>query len=175
MRTQYLAASTNPLLPDGTFIVELLIFIVVLIIMWRAILPPILKALQERADRVTKTAEQRQEATDKLAAAEARYEEALKDARKEAGDIRGEARVEGQQTLDEVRTQANTEVAAIRRRADEELAEQRERAMRELHGHIGELGVALAGRIVGEDVSGSGRQAETVTTFLDGITAKGEA
>ncbi|HEX5401080.1 MAG TPA: F0F1 ATP synthase subunit B [Pseudonocardiaceae bacterium] len=170
-----LAAPANPLLPNGTFFAELIIFVVVLIIMWRFIVPPIVKALQDRADRVAETAKERQEATEKLAEADARYDAALTDARRKAGDIRAEARAEGQRVLSGLRTQATEEADGIRARSEADMAEQRERALRELQGHIGPLSTALAGRVIGTDLAATGRQAETVAAFLDGLSAKGDA
>jgi F-type H+-transporting ATPase subunit b len=174
MSTTNLAQANNPLLPNGTFFVELIIFVIVLIVMWRFIVPPIVKALQDRADRVAKTAQERQDATERLAAADARYEEALTAARREAGEIRAEARTEGQQVIEELRGRASGEVDGIRQRTEAELAEQRERALRELQGHIGSLSTALAGRVVGVDLPADGRQAETVAAFLDGLGTRGQ-
>jgi F-type H+-transporting ATPase subunit b len=94
MRTTNLAAAANPLLPNGTFFVELIIFGIVLFVMWRFVVPPITRAMQERADRVARTAQEQEAAAAKLAEAEARYEAALADARKQAGEIRAEARAE---------------------------------------------------------------------------------
>jgi F-type H+-transporting ATPase subunit b len=168
-------ASTNPLLPNGTFFVELIIFVIVLFVMWRFIVPPIVKAMQDRADRVAKTAQERHEATQKLAEAEARYEEALKEARTKAGDIRAEARAEGQKVIDELRAQVEQEVGAVRTRTEAELATQRETALRELQGHIGPLSVTLASRVVGADVSADGGQSRTVAAFLEGLTTRGDA
>jgi F-type H+-transporting ATPase subunit b len=174
MSTTDLAAANNPLLPNGTFFVELIIFVIVLFVMWRFIVPPITKALQDRADRVARTAQERQEATDKLAAAEARFEEALTAARREAGDIRAEARAEGQRVIDELRGQAGEEADNARRRTEADLAEQRERALRELQGHIGSLSTTLAGRVVGVELPADRRQAETVAAFLDGLGTRGQ-
>ncbi|HEY3609219.1 MAG TPA: F0F1 ATP synthase subunit B [Pseudonocardiaceae bacterium] len=154
MHTTDLAAG-NLLIPNGTFIAELIIFAIVLFIMWRFVVPPIVKAMQDRADRVATTAKEQEAATAKLAEAEARYDTALADARKQAGDIRAEARAEGQRTLNELRGQATEQADGIRERGDAELAAQRERALRELHGHVNELSTALAGRIVGTELASS--------------------
>lgn len=156
MLTTNLAAA-NPLLPNGTFFVELIIFVIVLVIMWRFIVPPIVKAMQDRADRVAKTAQERHEAARKLSEANARYDSALADARKEAGDIRAEARAEGQRNLDELRERIGGEVAAVRRDAEAELAQQRERAQRELQNEVGSLSVTLASRVVGTDLSAAAK------------------
>ena len=65
MHTTDLAAG-NLLIPNGTFIVELIIFAIVLVIMWRFVVPPIVKALQDRADRVARTASEREQARSAL-------------------------------------------------------------------------------------------------------------
>jgi len=174
MHTTDLAAG-NLLIPNGTFIVELIIFAIVLVIMWRFVVPPVVKALQDRADRVARTASERDEATAKLAEAEARYESALSDARKMAGDIRGEARAEGQRVLAELRDQASEQADAVRRRGEAEMAAQRERALRELQGHIGDLSTILAGRVVGAELPTNGRHAETVAAFLGGLSKREDA
>jgi F-type H+-transporting ATPase subunit b len=173
--TNLAAAPNNPLLPNGTFFVELIIFVIVLWIMWRFIVPPVVKAMQDRADRVALTAKQRQEAIDKLAEADARYRGSLAEARKQAGDIRDEARIDGQRVLDELRAQATEQADAIRARSKADLAAQREVVLRELHGHIGELSTALADRVVGAPLPANGRHAETVAAFLDGLTVGGGA
>jgi F-type H+-transporting ATPase subunit b len=172
--TNLAAAASNPLLPNGTFFAELIIFVIVLVVMWRFVVPPIAQVLRERSERLAKTAEERQEAMRKLADADKRYNDALADARRKAGDIRGEARVEGQHTVDELRTQVQTEVDATRQRTEADLAEQRQRALRELQGDIGSLSTALAGRIVGADLPSGGRQSATVAAFLDGLATRGD-
>lgn len=170
MHTTDLAAG-NLLIPNGTFIIELIIFAIVLFVMWRYVVPPVVKALQDRADRVARTAKEQQEAAEKLAAAESRYAGALTAARREASEIRAEARAEGQQVLNELRTRTDDEVSAIQQRSQAELAEQRERALRELRGDIGSLSTALAGRVIGVELPADSRHAETVAAFLDGLTA----
>jgi F-type H+-transporting ATPase subunit b len=146
-------ASTIFLIPNGTFIIELIIFVIVLLVLGWYVAPAIGKALRERDEMIKREAEESQQATEKLAAAEQRFAEALAEARAESGRIKDTARAEGQRTLDELREQASTEVSAIKRRGDEELAAQREQALRELQPHVSELGTTLAGRVIGEDLA----------------------
>jgi F-type H+-transporting ATPase subunit b len=156
MHTTDLAAG-NLLIPNGTFIVELIIFAIVLFVMWRFVVPPIVRAMEERSERVARTAQERQEAATKLAEAQSRYENALRDARREAGEIRGEARAEGARLIEELRERTNTEVGGIQRTAEAELAQQRERALRELQGDINPLSVTLASRVVGANLSATAK------------------
>ncbi len=48
-------AGENFLLPNGTFFAELLIFVTVLGVIWRFVIPPINRAMEEREARVAKT------------------------------------------------------------------------------------------------------------------------
>jgi F-type H+-transporting ATPase subunit b len=145
--------SENYLLPNGTFIVETIIFLVVLWIFFRFIVPPIRQALADRDEMVRKSAEDARAAEEKFRLAEERYQQALAEARTEATNIRDTSRAEGQKILDEFRSRTSAEVAELRQRAAEELAAERDRVMGELEPKVRELGSALAGRIVGEDVT----------------------
>jgi F-type H+-transporting ATPase subunit b len=146
-------ASSIFLIPNGTFFVELIIFVIVLVVLGWYVAPAIGKALADRDEMVKRAAEESQTADEKFKAAQQRYAKALADARAEAGRIRETARTDGQHTLDELRTQASDEASALMHRASEELAAQREQALRELQPHVRELAATLAGRVVGEDVS----------------------
>lgn len=166
MKTTDMAAGNNILLPNATIIVELVIFLIVLLVMWRFIVPPILKAMQDRDDMVRRQAEESQQANEKLTAAEQRYQEALSEARAKSAHIRDDARAEGQQYLDGLRSQAQAEVAGIAQRAAEELAAQRARALEDLRPQVGELAVTLASRVLGEELPANLAQSPTVAGYL---------
>lgn len=155
MSTTILAAEEkeNFLLPNGTFWVEAAIFAVVLFVMWRFVVPPVRDAMAQRREMIQRGLDEGRAADEKFRQAEERYEQALAEARSEAARIRDTARAEGQKNLDELRGQAGAEVARLRQRASEELARQREQVIGELQPHVRELAVALAGRVVGENVT----------------------
>lgn len=159
-------ASSNIILPNGTFIVELIIFVIVLLVLGWYVAPAVSKVLRERQEMVDREAEESRLADEKLTAAEKRYHEALAEARAESSSIREAARADGQQTLDGLRSQAQAEAALISQRGAEELAAQRTQAVRELRPHIGELAVTLAGRVVGGEVVNGKRQEATISRFL---------
>ncbi|HWC83295.1 MAG TPA: F0F1 ATP synthase subunit B [Pseudonocardiaceae bacterium] len=159
------AATNNFLIPNGTFFVELIIFVIVLLVLGWYVGPAIGKALRDRQEMVDRQIKESQQAAEKLAAAEKRYAEALHEARAESGRIRETARSEGQKVSEELRGQAHAEAEQIAQRGAAELAAQREQAVRELQGHVGELSVTLAGRVVGEDLPEELRTT-TVRRFL---------
>lgn len=167
-----LAASNNFLLPNGTFIAEVVAFFLILGVIWRYILPYIQKALRERQEMIRKQAEDADEARRKLAEAEQRYQEALNEARTEAAQIRENARAEAQRTLEDLRTQAVEERTRILNRGEEMLASQRSSIVRELRGEIGALAVELAEKIVDERLADDARVSATVDSFLAGLEAQ---
>jgi ATP synthase F0 subunit b len=155
------------LIPNATFFVELLIFLVVLGVIWRYVVPPVKRAIGERQEMVRRQIQESQQASKRLAEAQARYSAALAEARVEAAKIREAARADAQEIKDEMRQQAEQEVARIRERGAEQLATQREQVVRELRSELGKLAVTLAGRIIGESMADDARRAGTVDRFLD--------
>lgn len=162
------------LIPNGTFWVELLIFLVVFGVIWRYVVPPVKRAMTERQDMVRRQIEESRETRERLDAADAKYRELLGEARTEAAKIRDEARAEAGKIKADLREQAEREVAQIRQRGEEQLASQREQVMRQLRNEIGQLSVSLASRIVGESMEDEARRRGTVDRFiaeLDGMSA----
>ena len=159
------------LIPNATFIVELVIFLLVLGVLWRYAVPPVKRAMDERREMVRRQIEESQQASKRLAEAEERYSQALAEARVEAAKIRETARADAQDLKDEIRQQTEQEVARIRERGEEQLAHQRDQIVREMRGELGKLAVTLAGRIVGESVEDDARRAGTVDRFLDELQA----
>jgi F-type H+-transporting ATPase subunit b len=155
------------LIPNATFFVELVIFLIVLGVIWRYVVPPVKRAMNERQEMIRRQIKESEQTSERLAQAQARYSEALAQARVEAAKIRESARADAQQIKDELREQAEQEVARIRERGAEQLATQREQVVRELRGELGALAVTLAGRIIGESVADESRRAGTVDRFLD--------
>lgn len=165
-------ASSNILLPNGTFFVELIIFLIVLFIVGRFVYPPLRDAIAKREEMVRKTTEDAADATKKLAAAQESFEQELSKARTESGRVRDEARAEGTKVLNEFREQAHQEINLVQQRGAEELAAQRTQAVRELRGHVGEFANTLASRVVGTQLVAS---SATTARFFDELDADGEA
>lgn len=170
MTTEVVAAgSNNFLLPNFTIVIEFVIFLAVLFVFYRFIVPPLTKAMRERDEMAKQQAENRANAVRRLREAEERYDKALVEARAEASAIRDEARADAQRLREEMRSETEREVAEIRRRGEQEIAAQRERAVGDLRPDLGALSTQLAGRILGTPMGEGGPQAETVRRFLAGL------
>lgn len=168
MRTTVLAAeSNNFLLPNGTFIAELVAFVIILYVLWKYVVPPLSKSLQERQEIVRKQVQDAEDSARRLQEAEERFNQALAEARTEAAKIRDGARADGERIRLELREQANAEVERIRQRGEEQLSTQREQVVRQLRGELGGLAVQLAERLIGRELSDDDGKRSTVDRFLE--------
>ncbi|HZC70862.1 MAG TPA: F0F1 ATP synthase subunit B [Jatrophihabitans sp.] len=171
----HVVASGNFLVPNATFIAELVAFLLILGILGKYVLPYIQKATRERQEMIAKQVADSEEAQAKLAEAERSYQNALNEARTEAAQIRENARAEAQRTVEELRAQAVEEQSRIVARGEEQLAAQRSAIVRELRAEIGTLAVELSEKIVNERLSDETQVSATVDAFLAGLEAKDKA
>src|ERR1700735_2406762 len=105
-------AEGNFLLPNGTFFVVLIIFLIVLGVIGTFVVPPISKVLKERENMVTKTAADNKKSAEQFAAAREDYEKAMSEARVTASAARDQARAEGRTLLEEQRARAEEQVSS---------------------------------------------------------------
>ncbi|MGH8961662.1 MAG: F0F1 ATP synthase subunit B [Jatrophihabitantaceae bacterium] len=164
--SKHVIASGNFLLPNATFIAELIAFLLILAIIGRYIVPPVQRAMRERQEMIRKQVEDADEARAKLAEAEAAYQKALHEARAAAAQIRENARSEAQRTIEELRTQAQEESARIVARGEEQLNTQRAAVVRELRAELGSLAVELSEKIVDQRLADDANVQATVDAFL---------
>ena len=172
---QHVVASGNFLVPDATFIAELVAFLIILGILGKYVLPPINKAMRDRQAMIKKQVEDAEAAQAQLAEAEKAYQSALNEARTEAAQIRENARAEAQRTVEELRTAAQEEQARIVARGEEQLAAQRSAIVRELRTEIGTLAVELAKKIVSQRLADDAQVSATVDAFLAGLESQDAA
>lgn len=145
--------TSNFLIPNGTFFFVLAIFLIVLGVIAKFVVPPIQEVLGERERMVAKTTEDNRKAADQEAAADADYRKELAAGRSEAAAIRDEARAEGRSVVDEKRAQANDEVAGAVQVANEELKLSSDAIAGDLRASVETLSATLASRVLGVDVS----------------------
>jgi F-type H+-transporting ATPase subunit b len=145
--------TSNFLIPNGTFFFVLAIFLIVLGVIGKFVVPPVQKVLGERERMIAKTAEDNRRAVEQEAAAEADYRNELAAARAESTAIRDEVRAEGRSALDQMRAQANDEVSGVVQEANEELKLASDAISDDLRSSVDSLSTTLAGRVLGVDVA----------------------
>ncbi len=73
--------TSNFLIPNGTFFVVLLIFLIMLGVIAKWVVPPVSKVLAEREAMLAKTAADNRKSAEQVAAAQADYDKAMAGAR----------------------------------------------------------------------------------------------
>lgn len=159
-------AAENFLVPNATFVVELLVFVVILVALGKYVLPIINGALEKRQQAIRRQFEEAEEAKTKAEAAEHEYRSQLVQARHEAARIREEAREEGASIIAEMREQAQTESARILKHAQLQIDAERQQVVQQLRTQVGTMATTLAGRIVGESLEDDARRNRTVERFI---------
>ena len=156
-------AEGNFLLPNGTFFVVLLIFLIVLGVIGTFVVPPIMRVLNEREKMVTKTQADNKKSAEQFAAAREDYEKAMSEARVKASAARDDARAEGRKVLDEMRSRADEQVSSTLQDASEQLKQEGDAVAADLLSRVDSMSTTLASRILGVEVTtavtatGSGR------------------
>ncbi len=161
--------TTNPIIPNGTFIVELIAFFLILWFLYRKVVPLISSSMEKRQELIRSQIDDSKAAKERLEAAEAEYKQALADTRTDAARIREEARVQGQQIIEEMRATAKEEAARITAANQARLETEHQLLLVQLRSEVGELAVELASRIIGHELSGDARQRQLVDDFINDL------
>jgi F-type H+-transporting ATPase subunit b len=159
-------ASGNFLIPDATFLAEIVAFLLILAFMWKYVVPPLQKNLAARQDVIRQQLEDARLAAERLSAAETDYAAALAEARTEAARTREDARRIRQEIIDTAKDEARAAAEEVTRLAEERLQVQHRQVLAELRSEVGQLAIELAGRIVGESLTDEGLQHRIVDRFL---------
>jgi F-type H+-transporting ATPase subunit b len=158
--------ASNFLVPNATFIVEVIAFLIILGLLAKFILPPINRAMTNRQEAIRQQFADLDRAKDEANSAKDEFESQIADARKEAARIREEAREQGAAIIAEMREQAQTEAARIVEHGKSQIEAERQQAVASLRAEVGSLATGLAGRIVGESLDDDARQSRVVERFL---------
>lgn len=153
-----LVAASNFLVPNGTFFVELAAFLIVVAVIWRYILPPINKIVEERQSIIRQGLADAEEAKRRSTEAEEEYKRIVSEARTQARAVVEEANKMAEQTRSERRQQAESEYERIVGSAQAEIDAQTRRAQEQLRQQTADLAVAVAEKILGEGIDRSAQE-----------------
>jgi F-type H+-transporting ATPase subunit b len=146
----YLAAEAGVITINGTVIVELVTFLIMLAILARYVYPEIVKLAEARQRQI---AEQLKEAEEARTAAEQRLKEAeekLNDARKTAQGVIEAAAKSAEQLRQEMRQKAEEESKRTVEAARKEIEAERDQAVRSVRNEVASLVVAATEKVIGE-------------------------
>src|SRR5947209_19793388 len=95
----------NFLLPNGTFIFEWIVFVLILIFLARKVIPRISALIEKRQETIRQQLEDAKNAREEAEKARQEYQDALAENRREITRLREEAQAERGQVLEEARAE----------------------------------------------------------------------
>jgi F-type H+-transporting ATPase subunit b len=146
------------LLPNGTFFIELVTMVVILLLMTKYILPPLNKALEARQEKIRESLAAADEAKAEAAAAGDERAHLLTAARDQAREIVAAAQATSDQVRSEAVGRGQAEYDRIIANANSEVDTARQRAIDEASARIGTVVFELVNQIVGREVDETSHQ-----------------
>ena len=140
------------LIPNGTFVVEVLVVLVILYLMTKYILPPLNRAMEGRQEKIRQSLASAEEARAEAASAGDERARLLGEARDQARVIVENAQATSDQIKAEAGGRAQVEYDRILANAHSEVAGARQRAVDEASARVGEIVFELVTKIVGREV-----------------------
>lgn len=149
----------NFLVPNATFLFELIAFGIILWVLWKFVIPVVTQAASEREEKLRAQREEAAQAKSSAQSTESELNALMAEARANASRIREEARQKGARIIAEHREQAKADADRLSRAAHEEIEAERSQALAQLMEEVDSISRELAGRIIGEAVeNGNGRK-----------------
>jgi F-type H+-transporting ATPase subunit b len=144
--------ASNFLVPNGTLIVEIIAFLIVLgVIAWKVV-PVLNKALEDRQSQIRASLEAAEAARAEADARRREREQILEEARAQAREIVAQANATAERLREEAQRRAQEEHDRIVASAGQEIAQARQRAIDEVSAQVGALVLAVARQVVGREV-----------------------
>jgi F-type H+-transporting ATPase subunit b len=143
---------SNFLVPNGTLIVELIAFVIVLWVLARYFLPFLSQTMTSRQAAITASLQAAEDAKQEASAAEDERRLALEEARNRAREIVDQASRSAEQVRADAAAQAQAEHDRILASAATELDLARQRAFDEATASVGELVLDVVERVIGREI-----------------------
>lgn len=138
---------------NATLFAQLIVFFILAWVTMQFVWPPIVKALDERAQKIADGLAAADKAKTDLANAEKKAVDELKKARESAAELRSGAEKQGTQIVEEARAEAARIIAAAREAAEAEAGVAAQRAREALREQVATLAVAGAEKILRKEIN----------------------
>ena len=135
-----------------TLIGQSIAFAVFVLFCMRYVWPPILKAMQERADKIADGLAAADRANHDLELAQEKAVERLKEAKEEAAGIVDAANKRANQIVEEAKNQAREEGERLKEAAQAEIEQELNRAREQLRSQVASLALAGAEKVLGSEI-----------------------
>jgi F-type H+-transporting ATPase subunit b len=133
-------------------IVQFINFGVLLFILWRFVLPPVRRMLDERRARIQESLEAAERMRAQATETERMLEEQREEGRRQAQEIIASAQGIARRIEDEARTQAQSDAEALIVRARSEIQLERDQAIADLRREFADITVSAAEKVINQSL-----------------------
>lgn len=153
----------NFLVPNATFLFELVAFGIILWVLWKFVIPVVTGAAAEREEKLRTQREEAAQAKSSAESTESELNALMAEARADAARIREEAREQGAQIIAQHREQAKVEADRVTEAERAQIEAERSQALLQLVEEVDSISTQLASRIIGESVDDADDRKDSVS------------
>lgn len=152
-----------------------IVFLVVLVVLWKWGFPAITKMVKERKDYIDDSLRKAHEANEKLANIQKEGESILQEAREKQAAVLKEATATRDAIIAKAENQAKDRGAQLINDAKAEIEQEKHQAIREIRGQVAELSVKIAEKIIKQQLATDDKQMELINKILDDVAVSDKA
>lgn len=156
---------------NATLIAQILNFLVLLAILAKFAYKPLLKAMDDRRNRIINDLDSAEQTRLDAEALKEQYAEQLAGARQEATEIVNKANQIAQNLHDELVEQARVEQEALMANAKERIEQEKQQALLDIRAEVIKLSTLIAGKIVNQKLN-SEKDQKLVANIADDVLDK---
>ena len=156
---------------NATLIAQILNFLVLLAILAKFAYKPLLKAMDDRRNRIINDLDSAEQTRLDAEALKEQYAEQLAGARQEATEIVNKANQIAQNLHDELVEQARVEQEALLANAKERIEQEKQQALLDIRSEVIKLSTLIAGKIVNQKLNSDNDQ-KLVANIADEVLSK---
>lgn len=155
----------------GTIFWTTLIFLLLLVLLWKFAWGPIMKAVKTREDMIKNSLESAEKAREEMKVLQADNEMILQKAREERDKILRDARVAYDRMMADAKEKSQSESDALVRRAKELIEREKVSAIAEVKREVARLAIEVASKVVGETLKSDAEQQKLIERYINEIEA----
>jgi F-type H+-transporting ATPase subunit b len=165
-------ASSNFLIPNGTFFVELLCFVIILAVVAKVGLPRLNVVLAERQERIRRELEAAERAQADAQAADQERRAVLEEARRQARELVAQANRTAEQVRADAHARGEEEYQHLVGSAEAEIELARQRAIAQASENLGAMVISVVEAIIGREVDHQAHR-DLIDEAIAAVTSEG--
>ena len=155
----------------GTVFWTTLIFLILLVLLWKFAWGPIMNAVKSREDMIHSALDSAEKAREEMKAMQADNEITLRKAREERDKILHEARAAYDRMMADAKEKSQSESDALVRRARELIEREKVSAITEVKREVARLAIEVASKVVSETLKSDAEQQKLIERYIKEIEA----